>query len=120
MDEEGDTDGRARDEFREVLGRAKDVTARLRDSIAAMQEGANPQAVDGRALHDDANLFVKVSLRLCVCLVFAGLQRRAILGSHAEWHLAPLHRGTCHIRLPLIVLAVGPRGSRPAPVERCC
>ncbi len=111
MEEEGDTDGRARDEFREVLGRAKDVTARLRGSIATMQEGAHPQVVDGKALHDDAHLFVKVSLRLSVRLVFAGLQRRAILGSHAEWHLAPLHRGACHTRLALVALAARPRGS---------
>lgn len=103
MEEEGDTDSRARDEFREVLSRAKDVTVRLRGSIAAMQEGAPPQAVDGKALHDDAHLFVKVSLCPSIRLVFTGLQRRAILGSPAEWHLAPLHQGlTIHAWLPLL------------------
>ncbi|KAI0664592.1 RAM signaling pathway protein-domain-containing protein [Cubamyces menziesii] len=51
-----------KDEFREVLARAKDVTERLRQSIAAVQDGAHSQAVDGKALHDDAHIFVKVSV----------------------------------------------------------
>ena len=58
--EGGDEDG---DGFREVLARAKDVTARLRSSIAAVQEGAHSLVLDGKALHDDAHLFVKVRLR---------------------------------------------------------
>ena len=58
--EDGDEDG---DGFREVLARAKDVTARLRSSIAAVQEGAHSLVLDGKALHDDAHLFVKVRLR---------------------------------------------------------
>ncbi|TBU65619.1 RAM signaling pathway protein-domain-containing protein [Dichomitus squalens] len=66
--EDGVANARAREEFREVLGRAKDVTERLRGSIAAVQqEGAShphPQAVDGRALHDDAHLFVKTVIQL--------------------------------------------------------
>ncbi|KAI1794556.1 RAM signaling pathway protein-domain-containing protein [Ganoderma leucocontextum] len=72
MEEEGDTSGRARDEFREVLVRAKDVTTRLRGSIAAMQEGAHPQAVDGKALHDDAHLFVKTVIQLSNALKTRG------------------------------------------------
>ena len=48
------------DDFREMLGRVKDVTARLRSNIAAAQEGG--QMLDGKALHDDAHLFAKVRL----------------------------------------------------------
>ena len=68
MDEMLDVESAEGDEdFREMLARAKDVTARLRSSIAAVQEGTNSQVVDGKALHDDAHLFVKVrALPVCV------------------------------------------------------
>ncbi len=67
MDEVLDAEGAdAKDDFREMLGRAKDVTERLRGSIAAVQEVVHSQAVDGKALHDDAHIFVKVSV--CVPL----------------------------------------------------
>ncbi|KAI8998457.1 RAM signaling pathway protein-domain-containing protein [Trametes punicea] len=56
--------GSTKDEFREMLARAKDVTERLRQSIAAVQEGAHSQAVDGKALHDDAHVFVKTVIQL--------------------------------------------------------
>ncbi|KAI0362346.1 hypothetical protein OH77DRAFT_1441806 [Trametes cingulata] len=61
-----------KDEFREVLVRAKDVTERLRRIIAAVQEGANPQAVDGKALHDDAHIFVKTVIQLSNALKTRG------------------------------------------------
>ncbi|EIW60077.1 uncharacterized protein TRAVEDRAFT_45328 [Trametes versicolor FP-101664 SS1] len=59
-----DTSVGGKDEFREVLARAKDVTERLRQSIAAVQEGAHLQAMDGKALHDDAHIFVKTVIQL--------------------------------------------------------
>ena len=66
MDEMLDAEGvDAEDDFREVLARAKDVTARLSSSIATVQEGQGVphlQVVDGKALHDDAHLFVKVGV----------------------------------------------------------
>ena len=65
MFEEFDTLDRREDDFREMLGRAKDVTERLRGSIAAVtaqEGGVHSQAVDGKALHDDAHIFVKVSV----------------------------------------------------------
>ena len=86
-DEGGNAGARAREEFREVLGRAKDVTERLRGSIAAVQqEGAHPQAVDGRALHDDAHLFVKVSgARVSFTNCWCSWSRRRGLVSSAWW-----------------------------------
>ncbi|KAI0636774.1 RAM signaling pathway protein-domain-containing protein [Trametes polyzona] len=58
--------GASRDDFREMLARAKDVTERLRQSIAAVQEGqgAHLQGVDGKTLHDDAHIFVKTVIQL--------------------------------------------------------
>ncbi|KAI0647246.1 RAM signaling pathway protein-domain-containing protein [Trametes meyenii] len=61
-----------RDEFRELLARAKDVTERLRQSIAAVQEGGHSQAVDGKALHDDAHIFVKTVIQLSNALKTRG------------------------------------------------
>ncbi|KAI0748324.1 RAM signaling pathway protein-domain-containing protein [Daedaleopsis nitida] len=73
MDEMLDAEGAdARDDFREMLGRAKDVTARLRGSIAAVQEGTHSQAVDGKALHDDAHIFVKTVIQLSNALKTRG------------------------------------------------
>ncbi|KAI9057861.1 hypothetical protein FKP32DRAFT_1597815 [Trametes sanguinea] len=60
----GEGKGGPSDELRVVLARAKDVTERLRRSIAAVQEGAHSQAVDGKALHDDAHIFVKTVIHL--------------------------------------------------------
>ncbi|CDO72893.1 hypothetical protein BN946_scf185002.g78 [Trametes cinnabarina] len=60
---EGSKSG-GREEFREMLARAKDVTERLRQSIAAVQEVAHSHAVDGKALHDDAHIFVKTVIQL--------------------------------------------------------
>ncbi|KAH9857083.1 RAM signaling pathway protein-domain-containing protein [Lenzites betulinus] len=68
--EDPSTNGR--DEFRAVLARAKDVTERLRQSIAAVQEGAHIQGVDGKALHDDARIFVKTVIQLSNALKTRG------------------------------------------------
>ncbi|RPD66340.1 hypothetical protein L226DRAFT_566785 [Lentinus tigrinus ALCF2SS1-7] len=73
MDEMLDAEGAdEKDEFREMLGRAKDVTERLRGSIAAVQEGAHSQAVDGKALRDDAHIFVKTVIQLSNALKTRG------------------------------------------------
>ncbi|KAI0372858.1 hypothetical protein BV20DRAFT_990186 [Pilatotrama ljubarskyi] len=60
------------DEFRGLLVQAKDVTERLRRSIAAVQEGAHLQAVDGKALHDDARTFIKTVIQLSNALKTRG------------------------------------------------
>lgn len=115
MDEmEEDPGDTARDEFREVLGRAKDVTARLRGSIAAMQEGAHRQAVDGRALHDDAHLFVKVSSRLWsprVC--------QPAVPCHSRLPCRRAHTSPRNLPYMLDSCCPGCSSAR-APLGRCC
>ncbi|TFK91250.1 hypothetical protein K466DRAFT_583015 [Polyporus arcularius HHB13444] len=73
MDEMLDAEGAdEKDDFRDMLGRAKDVTERLRESIAAVQEGAHPQAVDAKALREDAHIFVKTVIQLSNALKTRG------------------------------------------------
>ncbi|KAH9945938.1 RAM signaling pathway protein-domain-containing protein [Epithele typhae] len=62
----------ADDDFRDMLARAKAVTERLRRSIAAVQEGGFSQVADGKALHDDAHLFVKTVIQLSRALKTRG------------------------------------------------
>ena len=105
MDEMLDAEGAdAKDDFREMLGRAKDVTERLRGSIAAVQEGAHSQAVDGKALHDDAHLFVKVSLSVRISTTSC-LSNRAALGPsvHREDALAGVYH-FAHVHAALVLL----------------